>query len=600
MLALRRLPLRRESAFGVGLRWPALVVAWLVFASVAAAAAPAAPSAPPAGQRERCVDCHAVLARGLGLAHDPAVIGCVSCHLGDPAASAKTAAHAGMIAWPGSDLASAAAPCARCHAEAYARVVSSLMTTNGGLVAVNRFVFGEAETPDDGARAHITALDSTRAADRHAAELCSTCHLGAPKDAPGLVDPASRRGGGCLACHLRPKAGDTHPAIDLAIDDDACFGCHSRSGRISLSYAGWEELDAVRAAHPVAAGRTRRVLPDGRVLESMPPDLHHEAGLGCVDCHTLDDVMGDLRVHAHQEDAVRARCLDCHVDTADGRVPVARVRSFDVLDRASQVVARARWGDAARERRYVAGVEGGVLLNAWIRPDGRLDVRAKRGPRLRPARPTPLAFPHGGDHARLACEACHTRAAPRCLGCHTRATRDPSGAESWEEHGWSFAADEPTLGVDGRARVTTFVPGMILTLEHDGRRTDRRLFAPLAAHQTGHRARTCASCHRSARALGLGEGVLVFDGEDVRFEPRAALAADGLPVDAWTRFLADPPQSPVSTRTGARPLDASEQRRILRVGACLACHDGQSEIYRDFATPVRTRTPACRKVGRAE
>ncbi|MFN7951722.1 MAG: hypothetical protein U0610_08335 [bacterium] len=546
---------------------------------------------------ERCVPCHAALVHGLGRAHDPRRIGCVSCHLGDPQAAEKGAAHAGMVPWPGSDLANAAMPCARCHAEAYTRVASSLMTTNGGLVAVNRFVFAEADTPDGGATARIDALDPARAADRHAAELCSTCHLGAPKDARGLAEPASRRGGGCLACHLRERVGEGHPAVDLRIGDDACFGCHSRSGRISLSYAGWTELDAGHAALSPEPGRSRRILPDGRVLESIPADVHRTAGLGCVDCHTVDDVMGDFRSHAHQEDAVRSRCVDCHLESPDGRVPDSRVRPFAALDRASQVIARSLWGAAASRRRYVAGAQGGVLLGAWVRADGRLDVRGKRGARPRPPAPTPRAEPHGGAHARLSCDACHTALAPRCLGCHTRATREASNAEEWEERGWSFSADAPTLGVDGNGRVTTFVPGMILTLEHDGQRTERRLFAPLAAHQTGRKARDCASCHRSAVALGIGDGTLELGAAEPRFVPRHEPAADGLPRDAWTRFLADPPAPPFSTRTGARPFDAAEQRRILRVGACLGCHESPSPIYRDFAAALGRRAAACRGGG---
>jgi hypothetical protein len=37
----------------------------------------------------------------------------------------------------------------------------------------------------------------------------------------------------------------------------------------------------------------------------------------------------------------------------------------------------------------------------------------------------------------------------------------------------------------------------------------------------------------------------------------------------------------VSTRGDVRPFTAEEQRRILRVGACLTCHPGDSAVMRD-------------------
>jgi hypothetical protein len=37
----------------------------------------------------------------------------------------------------------------------------------------------------------------------------------------------------------------------------------------------------------------------------------------------------------------------------------------------------------------------------------------------------------------------------------------------------------------------------------------------------------------------------------------------------------------VSTRDDVRPFTLEEQRRILRVGACLTCHAGDSRVMRD-------------------
>jgi hypothetical protein len=53
----------------------------------------------------------------------------------------------------------------------------------------------------------------------------------------------------------------------------------------------------------------------------------------------------------------------------------------------------------------------------------------------------------------------------------------------------------------------------------------------------------------------------------------------------------------VSTREGARPFSAGEQERILRVGACLSCHAGDSPVMRqaqqDFEGTLSRRSARC-------
>ena len=51
------------------------------------------------GRIDMCLFCHKE--EKLDAAHDPRVIGCASCHLGDAMAIDKTKAHAGMVMNPG-------------------------------------------------------------------------------------------------------------------------------------------------------------------------------------------------------------------------------------------------------------------------------------------------------------------------------------------------------------------------------------------------------------------------------------------------------------------------------------------------------------------
>jgi len=97
-------------------------------------------------------------------------------------------------------------------------------------------------------------------------------------------------------------------------------------------------------------------------------------------------------------------------------------------------------------------------------------------------------------------------------------------------------------------------------------------------------ARSRQSCHNDPVALGYGRGDLRFEvsGAEGRWQFTPAHASspqDGLPADAWIGFQ-QPRTGMVSTRDDVRPFSVEEQRRILRVGACLTCHAGDQPPLR--------------------
>ena len=159
-----------------------------------------------------------------------------------------------------------------------------------------------------------------------------------------------------------------------------------------------------------------------------------------------------------------------------------------------------------------------------------------------------------------------------------------------------YRAEPPTLGVRRRTPrpgelpevIDTFVPGMILTIDkpavgsQSAAAVFRRLYARIEPHTTRLEARSCKSCHNDPVAIGYGRGDLRFerlpgDGRGRwRFSPASArLPQDSLPADAWIPFLGTR-TGMVSTRDDVRPFSVEEQRRILTVGACLTCHEGDS------------------------
>ncbi len=635
----------RGENWSWALTWPAgsaSVRPGFVFSP--ATGAPSALSAPlpvVLGRPEGCLVCHHAVT-GLGNAHRPDAVGCASCHGGDPFTLDKARAHAGMELIAG-NLATAALRCGQpsCHPSIVPRVETSIMTTMSGIVGVDRVVFGEAIVQSGTGTARVQELGRTPA-EAHLRQLCASCHLDRAKTALG-PNGEDARGGGCNACHLsyspaawdalrryerqkndgRPEAPAVHPSVSLDIANQQCFGCHSRSGRISTSYEGWNEVHEPPAA---ASDRARslpsryRTLPDGRVFEGVLPDIHQQRGLDCIDCHTATEVMGNGVAHARKRDQIRVACDDCH---APAGTTLATVPASQVDPESRKILAVRAW-PAPAPGRFVRARSGEILVNVVVNASGGFELICKRTGEHRESKPTAAVCVEGRGHARLSCGSCHTAWAPRCPTCHTwfdgRAEGydwidDASTRGAWKEESGAFAASPPTLGVrrvdrgpgDRREVIDAFVPGMILTIDvprqgsRPARTVFRRLYARLEPHTTRREARSCESCHNDPVALGYGSGELRFErtpsGGHWRFaSAMAPLAADGLPADAWIPFLGTRSDM-VSTRDDVRPFTVEEQRRILRVGACLTCHDGRSpvlhESVRDFEALIARRSPRC-------
>ncbi|WP_397445775.1 hypothetical protein [Polaribacter sp. R77954] len=557
---------------------------------------------------ESCFLCHQNT-KGYSPHHNPKYIGCVSCHLGNAGSSDKELAHKNMVLIPG-NLSDAKQTCGTCHRSELHKVENSLMTTNSGLIAVDKFVFGESENLNN--HYHIKDLKKT-ASDKHLRDLCANCHLGAEKKSFGAIDQLSR-GGGCNACHLnyskeasqdldRYLASDKkeipkfHPSTDVFVNDTHCFGCHSRSSRISTNYLGLQET--LLDENEVENKQDYTTLEDKRVYKYIQEDVHHTKGLLCIDCHSSQEVMGDGIRYTHEEQAVKIQCIDCHFKEKPNTI------SYSDLDAESMLVFDHRAYTHQDKAIIAVKKSGHPLVNTYVDSLGDAYLIGKKDGKLHSLQPQGEVCARDNAHKNVSCASCHSSWTPRCIGCHNQFDKDEPNAfdlldktftkGQWKEYVAEFSSSLPALGVreNGEEKaIEPAIPGMIMTIDL-GSYTDEtaqekllfhRLYAPNSPHTTTKEVRDCKSCHSNAATLGFGKGMLDYDIKNKKgkwiFTPEYALNAnDNLPEDAWIPFLKEVDKNTVnSTRSDFRPFQLKEQQKLLLVGACLQCHKDNSKV----------------------
>ena len=256
------------------------------------------------------------------------------------------------------------------------------------------------------------------------------------------------------------------------------------------------------------------------------------------------------------------------------------------------------------------------------------------------SREATVAMVHAGKHVQtMECYSCHASWAPQCYGCHVkvdfsegkrsldwvaagqkhlepehRADPDEVDYDTWiagevTELRSYMRWEDPALGVNGEGRVSPIVPGCqvsVTVIGPDGEDVVRNeIFrtpphtegageqgqigsdmSPMQPHTIG-KARSCESCHGSAKAMGFGiGGTRSWDEE--RYIDLATAAGEVLPDTArpqfaaisalrsdWSAVLDD---DGTQTQTvghhfkGSGPLTEAQRRKMDRRQVCLGCH----------------------------
>ncbi|MBZ0238000.1 MAG: cytochrome c3 family protein [Deltaproteobacteria bacterium] len=199
-------------------------------------------------------------------------------------------------------------------------------------------------------------------------KLCGNCHL----NNNGANDKyGTFRSSGCSACHMPydysgrsassdpaiPKDEPAYPAAYTAItyperphprthqlkrvmSSEDCLACHTGSNRTVFQFMGIRTDDNRDLTRARAAGKDidfryatlidNALQPEARLhgftqdqlieyedldddgVDDTLPDVHYEAGLECIDCHTAAEMHGDGKIYSRQNQATQVRCVHCH------------------------------------------------------------------------------------------------------------------------------------------------------------------------------------------------------------------------------------------------------------------------------------------------
>lgn len=539
------------------------------------------------GYVDMCLSCHQDVQ--LDSAHDPKILGCVSCHLGDPLAIEKGAAHRDMVINPG-DLRVVEKTCAvqSCHARDAHKVKNSLMATNRGIIGTLLYYWGESEHQDTNLTVEeLIRTGQTSFALDYFRKLCGTCHLWKQKnDMPQLPEFFNEKGGGCSACHSQPvdknvdnsglygdqQAQDDdgeqkkkHPLITRRVASEHCVRCHNRSGRIGISYLGMFESEGYGTPYE-DGDLNHKQLPGGRFYLDIADDVHHAKGMECIDCHTRDEIMGNGTSYAHYEEQLEIRCQTCHTPQP---------------------------GKTDKDN----------FLTNIDQADGRNVLIGKVDDKIHPLQPIRSGVCDFKGHERVSCEACHSTWVAQCYGCHVRRDMNKNHLDKlsleetpgqWAEGRSYIRYEQPMLGV-WQNEIVVVTPGcqdFVTSIDEDEKKEKefaRFTMAAINPHTTQAKGRSCSDCHASTKTVGLGEGKIVAHNgaldfipvhQGVRFGDEQTVALDG-----YVTIDGQPLQH--SSRPNLRPFNGSELQRILRVGLCVRCHNTyQDPLWQKYSSEI--------------
>ncbi len=602
-----------------------------------------------------CLVCH----NGIEEMHPEYKLGCVDCHGGDAAATAKEEAHVQATREVPADervlprdydlkyqrfvnpsnLRVVGETCGGCHASAIDHVMKSMHATTAGHLGDPRYENGiskkrgetvgimpiedkDGHVPENGL-AKLIQIPPPRSTtgktiSSHFEDVqrkqCMRCHVWSKGTGlrGRLGQDGDYRSEGCAACHVTyaddglSKSGDPtidkfqpgHPTkhkMTSAIPTRTCVHCHYGDAPIGLNYRGLSQLPPGVPAGPEVAGTTSARLNGVFYMKNPkvnPPDIHHEKGMHCIDCHTMSDVMGDGNLYGSMEHAVEVECESCH-GTPKAYATLTGQRGT-VLDHIRQ--------------------EGGkFILKSKVDQKEHLVPQVKnivdpKSIEYNPAAARAMNSDHLKESGGLECYACHSSWSVNFFGFHF--DRNPSFTQldlisgertpgrvnttekvfaTWKNFylGWNTEGLTAPYMVGFSTVCSAYDKEGKLVLDQECPKTAEGLSGMTLIHHQLHtnraEARSCVECHRNPAALGMGS-------ENFRLTKEFAFCAGarGIEVVAIDKKNVEKtlPSATLVIRGGAQSVAVWSDSITARAQYVFAACGGNGVVVADVRNPV--------------
>jgi hypothetical protein len=458
-----------------------------------------------------------------------------------------------------SDLRIVEQTCADCHARLSGHLLKSLHGTTAshlndglyenGVNPTRESIYSIFSVKDeDGRRGEhglksLKSIETLRGARRnpdlgdHFADLprkaCMQCHPWS--EGFGLSGRLGQdgfyRGSGCASCHVTYAEDGLSHSADESIDKfqpghairhemtsapptSTCTHCHVGDASIGNAFVGKAQLYPQMPAGPDIVNTTDRLIAGQFFIQDerlTPSDVHHAAGMHCIDCHTVRDIMGDGDIYGSMQPAVGIECISCHgTPGAYADLKSMRGRSLPNVERIGDVfVLRSK-------------VTGRSLRIKQVR-----DVVDSDHPDFRPAAVAAM----NAEHAKLECYTCHSGWNTNFFGFHFDRNeqftqldlitgRTTRGSVTTQERVFATLR-QFVLGLNPEGMVAPYMVGFSsmgtvhgqdgeLLIDQGLPTTAAGLSGMTMVHHQTHSvqraARDCIECHRSPATWGLGTG----------------------------------------------------------------------------------------------
>jgi hypothetical protein len=564
-----------------------------------------------------CVKCHSGI-EAVSATHD---FDCGDCHEGDSKAMDPDMAHKDMLG--GKNPASAQVwdeTCGVCHEFQLKRVKSTIMYTNTGMIKNIMIAWGEeyadlyAVYADDAYADNGSPmnLDTVKNLDSITGKLyrkfCGSCHVASVLD----YGYRSHKSTGCSVCHYEHNDYGTYEGGDTAMrglssypethamnalpTDKSCESCHNRSGRMSLSYRGM--YDGNSSLVPTKYGEPGPdIHSEARSIRHMPPDIHHEGGMECIDCHTAYEIMGDGYYYENMYKQAEISCENCHGtgESLPETEPALREENRAFAD-------SVNYKQLIPNGAQMALTDKGRIFSNVFRQGDDYYLMKKRSGEIIPIKTVKDSASHNvTGHDRLECISCHSRVVIQCYGCHTfydeggtmydfvNDTQTP-GAFTEKEDLRTFYPFP--LAINQKGKISPVTPGCQTFFTHIGedgeyikkdyildfRNAKMLKFAPFYGHNTGKKAVGCPECHGNPFFYGFGDGLFSSAEKtfiapqigDIHNKPLLSITSFNNGVQSTTADI---------VRENSRVFTNNEIIAIIDANRCIICHDKADSKY---------------------